>query len=395
MSEQGWAAPGDDAGRQDPPQPPPPSPAPSPERYVPAPPVWAQPEPDAWQQPRQTQQTQQPRQPQFQPPGQLDFRPGVIALRPQTMNDLFGGVFRAVRGNVAATVGLAAVTSLIFLVPFTALGAWVSTQDDTVLFDESITRETGGLMGLIGSTIPSFGSWFSSILLTGFIAYVIGQAVLGRKVGASETWRGTIRRVWALIGATLVTVLIYLAALAVILGVPIGLLVAGATSDNGGTLAAGVGLLILAMFLAVVVMIFLWTRLAFVTSSVILEDLGVGRAFARSWRLTGGTPFWRILGIRLLTVLGLIIVGWIIALPLSILGGTLGAMGVPLEQTYVWQAVIAGISGVISGAITTPITAGLDALLYVDQRIRREGLDVQLIQTAQGVAPSPWPRAEA
>lgn len=372
MSDQGWTAPAGGPGGtgQQPPQHP---------AYAPQP-------PGGWQ---------QPQHPPYVPPRQLDFRPGIIALRPQTMNDLFGGVFRAVRGNVAATVGLAAVTSLIFLVPFTALGAWVTTQDDAISFDGALDSDMAALMGSVGSNIPSIGSWFSSILLTGFIAYVIGQAVLGRKVSAGETWRGTIRRVWALIGATVVTMFAYLATLGIILGIPIALLVAGATSGNDGTVAAGVGLLILALFLTVVAMIFLWTRLAFVTPSVILEDLGVGRAFARSWRLTGGAPFWRILGIRLLTVIGLIVVSWLITLPLAVLAGSLFLTGVPLDQMYVWQAVIAGLAGVISGAVTTPITAGLDALLYVDQRIRREGLDVQLIQTTQGASVAPWPRASA
>ena len=36
---------------------------------------------------------------------------------------------------------------------------------------------------------------------------------------------------------------------------------------------------------------------------IVLEERGVFSAFARSWRLTSGMPFWRILGIRLLTSL--------------------------------------------------------------------------------------------
>ncbi|WP_353950922.1 glycerophosphoryl diester phosphodiesterase membrane domain-containing protein [Knoellia sp. S7-12] len=387
MSDQGWTAPSGGSGR---PEPRPPQ--------QPQHPGWAQPgaagaEPAYAQQP--SGGWQQPQQPPYVPPRQLDFRPGIIPLRPLTMNDLFGGVFRAVRGNVAATVGLAAVTSLIFLVPFTALGAWVSSQEESISLEESVSSGTTNLIGQLGSYIPSLGSLFSTILLTGFLAYVVGQAVLGRKVSASETWGGTIRRIWALIGATLVTMFIYFAALGAILGIPIALLVAGSTSGSDGTLGVGVGLMILAVFVAITAMIFLWTRLAFVTPSVILENLGVGKAIARSWRLTGGQPFWRLLGIRILTAFCLGIAGSLITLPLTLLAGALILTGIPLDQMYVWQAVITGVTGVISGAITTPITAGLDALLYVDQRIRREGLDVQLIQTAQGTAGAPWPRAEA
>lgn len=310
------------------------------------------------------------------------------------MNDLFGAVFRAVRGNVAATVGLAALTSLVFLVPFTALGAWVSSQEESITLEESVNGETAGLVGTLGSTIPSLGSSFSTILLAGFLAYVIGQAVLGRKVSASETWRGTVRRIWALIGATFLTLLIFLVTAGVLLGVPIGLLVAGGTAGNDGTIAAGIGLLVLAGLLLIVAMLFLWTRLAFVTPSVILENLGVGQAFSRSWRLTGGNLFWRLLGIRLLAAIAIGIVGSLITAPLAILAAALAFTGIPLDQMYVWQAVLTGVTGVIAGALTTPVTAGLDALLYVDHRIRREGLDVQLVQTAQGTAASPWAAAQ-
>ena len=59
------------------------------------------------------------------------------------------------------------------------------------------------------------------------------------------------------------------------------------------------------------------------------------------------------------------------------------------------RPVIAGVSGLITGALTTPFTAGVDALLYVDQRIRREGFDVQLIAAAQADAARQWPGAAA
>ena len=96
---------------------------------------------------------------------------------------------KAIRGNVAATIGLALVTSLVCLVPTTALGAWIASQETLTIESESF-----GVYGLIGNYLPSLGSVVSSIALTGFLAYVIGQAVIGRKVGIGETWDGTKRR---------------------------------------------------------------------------------------------------------------------------------------------------------------------------------------------------------
>src|SRR5690349_19658712 len=132
----------------------------------------------------------------------LEFRPGIIPLRPLTMGDLYGAVTKAIRGNVAATIGLAVLTSLACLVPTTALGAWVASQE--TLSSES---DSFGVYGLLGTYLPGLGSVLSTIALTGFLAYVIGQAVIGRKVGIGETWDGTKRRLPAIAGAVVVTFL--------------------------------------------------------------------------------------------------------------------------------------------------------------------------------------------
>ena len=73
----------------------------------------------------------------------LEFRPGIIPLRPLTLGDLYGAVTKAIRGNVAATIGLALVTSLVCLVPTTALGAWVASTGDAVDRERRLRRATG------------------------------------------------------------------------------------------------------------------------------------------------------------------------------------------------------------------------------------------------------------
>jgi hypothetical protein len=56
------------------------------------------------------------------------------------------------------------------------------------------------------------------------------------------------------------------------------------------------------------------------------------------------------------------------------------AEGVPATS---WSYLIAvGIGAVIASTITFPIRAGVTALLYLDQRIRREALDLELARAA-------------
>ena len=137
----------------------------------------------------------------------------------------------------------------------------------------------------------------------------------------------------------------------------------------------------------------LWTRLAFVTAVIVLEGRGVVSAFARSWQLTTGVAFWRIFGIRLLTSLIVGTAAYLITLPLTIVGVAIVFAAGDEQNFFMWQAVLGGLATLISGALTTPFTAGVDALMAIDQRIRREGLDVQLIHAAQQGGPAPWPSA--
>ena len=322
----------------------------------------------------------------------MEFRPGIIPLRPLTLSDLYGAVIKAIRGNVPATMGLAFITTLLFLVPTTALGAWVASQESfDVDLDPQSTQEVFPVAGTLGSLVPSLGTAASAVLLTGFVAFVISQAVMGRKVTAGQTWEGTRGRLLPLVGATIVTGLAITLALAAVLVLPVLALVGAAAASDDSGLVGAILLIVLAGLVAILIVLFLSTRLAFVGVAVVLEKAGVGQGIARSWRLTSGSQFWRVLGIRILTGIIVGTAAQILAFPLGLIGAAgIVATGDP-ENLYVFQAIVSGVSGLVTGALTTPFTAGVDALLYVDQRIRREGFDVQLITAAEADAARQWP----
>ena len=210
----------------------------------------------------------------------------------------------------------------------------------------------------------------------------------GWRSGGAATWDGTKRRLPALVGAVLLTFLGALLLVVLLFGLPVGWLVAA-----GDAQPVPIVLLVLAAIALVPISLFLWTRLAFVTAVIVLEERGVFSAFARSWQLTSGTPFWRILGIRILTSVAVAVAAYLITLPLTIAGFALVFSLGDEGDLFMWQAILGGVASLISGAITTPFSAGVDALLAIDQRIRREGLDVQLIHASQQGGPAPWPSA--
>ncbi|MGL5929781.1 MAG: hypothetical protein ACRCY8_12665 [Dermatophilaceae bacterium] len=321
--------------------------------------------------------------------GGYEFRPGIVPLRPLALGDIWGGVIKAIRGNVAATMGLSLLVSTVCIVPATALGAWVASFETVDVTSSTFEEDAGaGLYGALSPYIPALASSVSTIALTAFLAYVIGQAVLGRKVGVGETWDGTRRRLLSVLGTVVLSIVTYLVVVGVLIGVPVAVLVA--VGDPG---PATILLVVLGVIAALVAMLWLWTRLAFVTAVVVLENRSPFGAFARSWQLTTGSQFWRIFGIRLLTVILASIAAQIVTVPLTVIGLAAGFGAGAGEYFFIVNAVITGVSSLIAGVITTPFTAGVDALMAVDQRIRREGLDVQLVHAAQHGAPAPWPSA--
>ena len=341
------------------------------------------------------------------PPGGwrgVEFRPGIIPLRPLTLGDLYGAVVKAVRGNPGATIGLAALTTFAFLLPTTALGTWLAAQSSSVPLDpgsSSTASDTLGAdlgIGLIGLYLPSIGQLLSGILLAGFLAQVVGQAVLGRKVGLGETWTATKGRLLPMLGAVLVTVVVTLLATTVLVGGPVALLAYGGSTGDSAVVATGVALLLLGLLALVLLLVYVSTKWALATPAIVLERLGIVGGLRRSWRLVAEpirSAFWRLFGIRLLTSVIVGVSASVIAFPISfVVGFVLAAIagdGGTAGDLFATQALASGIAGLVTGALTTPFTAGVDALLYVDTRIRREGLDVQLVQTAQGAAPPPWP----
>ena len=127
----------------------------------------------------------------------------------------------------------------------------------------------------------------------------------------------------------------------------------------------------------------LGTKLAFVPAALIVERRRLGAAIRRSWALTRGAEvFWRVLGIRLLVWISFVVASGVVVGAVNLLlglGGTLIFVNGGGQDTLEFIATI-GTSLVAAGmaALGAVITGSTAALLYVDTRMRREGLDLEL-----------------
>jgi hypothetical protein len=325
-----------------------------------------------------------PAGPQWAPAGAPPWgppvhQPGVVPLRPLTLGDIFGGAIQTVRRNPKATIGLAAVVTFLFmLVPMivtVVLGTGGDLSLDTT--PDGSSSSSGAMtsdVGLLGSSVlTGVFSALSSIVVTGLIVRIVEQALMGQKLSGGEAWRRSRGRLLPLLGFTLLVAI----GLLLTFGVPTGIGVAIGLVASNTPLAVGLG--ILGGIAGLVLTVFLYTRYVLLGSPVlVLEGLGVFATFKRSGQLARG-QFWRLLGIYLLAALVTGLVGQVIAIPFAILG-VLSIFVLPEGWELAGMLLTSNISTVLTGALVGPFSAGVMALQYYDQRFRKEGLDIQLLQ---------------
>lgn len=313
-------------------------------------------------------------------------KPGVIELRPLGLGELLDGAFNVIRRNPAATLGLSAIVMGIVAVLNALVGALLvgearrmSQLDPEAVEMADIATMLGRVM--TGALITVVVSVFATLVLTGMLTVVVGRATLGYKVSMGEAWRAALPRIGTLLGVAVLiflgTFAFFLVATAIVVG---GIALAG--PDSGA--AAFVGIASIFLFpAAFVVMVWLYVSWSLSTPAVVLERQGVIGSMKRSFRLVKGT-WWRVFGILLVTAILAGLISAILPLPFQ---GIASLFGDPANPTatgaFILSLVITTIGSAIAGTIATPFQAGVTVLLYVDQRIRKEGLDLAL-RTAAG-----------
>ncbi|WP_298569152.1 glycerophosphoryl diester phosphodiesterase membrane domain-containing protein, partial [Streptomyces luteogriseus] len=325
-------------------------------------------------------------------------KPGVIPLRPLGVGEILDGAVSTMRTYWRTVLGISltvAVLTEVIVVLFQ--GLVLDDSSTEALNDPSATlSELSRAMGdaLLSSSVVFVISLVGTVIATALLTTVTSRAVLGTSVTIGDAWRDARPQVLKLFG--LICVLLLITVGVVTVGALPGLLVTVAGSSG-----AGIALTVLGIIGAGIVALWLAIRFSLASPALMLEKQGIKKAMSRSAKLVQGT-WWRIFGIQLLATLIANVVASIIVIPFTLLAAALSGDGLTgwlntgvgsLGWTFL---IISGIGSVIGSMITFPITAGVTVLLYIDQRIRREALDLELARAAgvQGYG-SPAPGATA
>jgi hypothetical protein len=344
----------------------------------PPPPGWAPPPPppsQAWGTPPPGYAGGPP-PPQWAP-GMLGaaHKPGAMPLRPLGLGDFYDAAFRIIRFNPKATVGSAVLVAMAIPVLVTAvLTSVVDFSSDRFGEDSADLVGAGALYAttIVGSVLQYVGL----IFVTGMIAHVTAAAAIGRRLSLGEAWAATRGSRWRLLGLTAVIGLIWvvvfgayiLASIAVIVLVDSWVVALVWFVVTGPALVA--------------VLWFLWIRVTYLpVPAMMIERIGVFAAIGRGYRLTR-RQFWRTFGIALLTVIITSVASSIISVPFAIIG-PVASLAVSDEGTTVLILVVVNAVGtVLATAFVAPFTAAVVSLQYLDQRMRKEAYDVELMTQA-------------
>lgn len=288
----------------------------------------------------------------------------MIPMRPMRLGEILDAAFRLYRATFVEVIVLVAIT----LGAFNALGAVVQGPQpglfDTATF-EAVDSTTQIVRAGLGGLVFLIAQLFVYPLVRGGATGI----ALERDRGGDSTWQAGLRLSLRLAGRLLrlAFLLLFAGIVAVVFVAAAAILPAiGFAQADLVPLAVVWGILAAIASLALGLVVSALIRLA--VPVVVVEHVGAIESLRRSYRLVR-PQLLRIIGIVVLTVLLLGIVSsvfGVLQVGFTFVGGIVGVIATIVLTT-------------VSLMITVPLEANIALLLYVDARIRFEGLDVAVL----------------
>ena len=310
-------------------------------------------------------------------------KPGIVPLRPLGVGELLDGALSLIRSNPRTVLGLAAVISAVSALLQT-VGLWFSLQflevaEPVAGSEVDVTAELTSLVsGGIAQVVPALVAGFLQVLASGLFIILVGAAVLGRRLDAGQTWASLRPRMLPLVGVTLLIGLGSILAVTLMVGVIVALAFAIGTWAVLPGLLIGVG--------GGIALVYVYVRLSVASPAVVMEGVGVVTSLTRSWALVRRS-WWRVLGILILSAIITSLLTTVVTVPITLIA----TLASGFSESLVPTVLASGIATLVAGIVTLPFSAAVTGLLYIDLRMRREALDIELVSA--GVQPSPDPLA--
>jgi hypothetical protein len=320
-------------------------------------------------------------------------KPGLLPLRPLGLGAILAGSFQTLRRNPGPTVGSAlliqGVVGVVTLVVVGGVTGFVVTRILSAREADQGPIIAGGVAAVVIAAIVTLVlSIVASSFLQGVVASEVARGTLGERLRMRALWRLARPRLGSLVLWSLFVTVAWTLVFGVLAGVVALLVLAG-----GAGVAVGIVVGVLGVMGLVVVAVWVSTRLALVPSAIVIERMRPFAAARRSWSLSVGS-FWRVLGILLLTGVIVSAAGNVVAVPLSLVTSILQTVLFPNGELdfqtfdaslvfYLAMQLLTAVVSIVIGSVGAIVTSANAAIVYIDLRMRREGLDLELARFAE------------
>jgi hypothetical protein len=290
--------------------------------------------------------------------------------------EIIDGSFQTIRRNARAMLGaallaqsLAVVLTSVFtagsVVSAASLEYWVEglNEHDMVM---------AGFAFLAAVLLVSILTIFLSAVLQGAMVVPVARSVLNRTTGFRQMWALARSRAGALIRLAGLMVLGWLLGAALFVGVAVAVVAAMGRMGALILIPLGLGGLALSVWIYIKVLV--------APAAAVIEELGAVDALRRSWQLTRGN-WWRVLGITLVVGIMVGIIAQVVTSVVSPHGGPDQAVAAAVAISVV-TAIVTALVGGVGYAFQTAVMA----LLYLDLRMRKDGLDIALLRLMESGA---------
>ena len=247
-----------------------------------------------------------------------------------------------------------------------------------------------GFLWFLSMGIMLGGYLFMLVVMGGATRTLVAHLLRNEPVTAKATYNAVRARFWGLLGASLIVLAWIVASFtAAFIGWEIAafIFVIGsmATSSFGPSwlsgIIMGVGILI-ATVLALWVFFLVVGRVAYVPQVMLVEGKSVFQAVGRSFSLARGNVR-RLMAMTMFTTFATYSALMILLIPLGWYGYLSGVDPWNSEQWPAWYAIAYSVLGPLSSIVLTPVWMLGLSLLYVDERVRHEGYDIELMAARQ------------
>ncbi len=310
-----------------------------------------------------------------------------LSLAPLGAGDLIDRAVRLYRHHFLTLIRIAAPPVLV-----SALGSTITTIAFRELSSTSSDMRVAlyVLVLLGGGAVIACGSLFSLIVMGGATRNLVAHLIWNEPVSARTTYRAVKSRFWGLLGAsTLVAFWLVFAAMTAMMAylffsfvmfAAIGF--ASMISPWVTAIVGGIGT-IAGITAGLILFFILAGRMAYVPQAMLVEGKGVFAAIGRSFSLASGNVK-RLMAMALFTFFATYSALMLLMIPLGWYGYLNGIDLSPFgSNSPTWYAIGYQVILQCSHIMLAPIWMLGLSLLYVDERVRHEGYDIELMAARQ------------